>query len=262
MSTTGGERAQAPKARGGALTWVGVAAVIVVVVLLLTVARPSFLGGDSAGSKARDYVSSAYPKLVVEVDWLVEGGKDYKPSLSVLGDLQQKLTARLSKPGGVTVQLGNAITAAHTAYSVADLRDAEGANRATHTGGDTASIWMVFANRYTESANVIGVAYSGSAVAIFAATIEGASTFAVSIDAIEKVTTLHEVGHLLGLVNGGTPMVTPHEDAAHRGHSSNTHSVMYWQVEGTDVVSLFLGGGPPDDFDANDIADLHAIGGP
>jgi hypothetical protein len=56
-------------------------------------------------------------------------------------------------------------------------------------------------------------------------------------------------------------MVTPHEDAAHPGHSTNRDSVMYWQAEGTDVVSLFLQGGAPDDFDANDIADLRAIGG-
>jgi len=36
---------------------------------------------------------------------------------------------------------------------------------------------------------------------------------------------------------------------------------MYWEVEGGSVVGLIQSGKAPDNFDANDIADLRAIGG-
>lgn len=264
-----GEPAPTPK-RGSGRTArrVQLAALAVLVVVLtatLLVVGPFALGDGSAGSRASDYASGRYAKLVVEVDWMTDGAKSYQPSALVLSFLQQRLEERLTKPGGIVVQLGNAVPATRTSYGIGDIRAVEGANRASHTGGDTAAMWIIFANSYavagTGGGQVIGVAYSGTAIAVFAQTIESASTFAVTTDAIEKVTLVHEAGHLLGLVNLGTPMVTPHEDAAHRGHSSNEHSVMYWAVEGSDVVGMFLGGGAPDDFDANDKADLHAIGG-
>jgi hypothetical protein len=261
----------APTPRGGSgrtARRVQLAALGVLVIVLtatLLVVGPFALGDGSAGSRASDYASGRYAKLVVEVDWMVDGSHDYRPSPLVLSFLQQRLNELLTKPGGIVVQLGNAVTATKSSYGTGDLRAVESANRGNHTGGDTAAMWILFANSYAVGGSgggqVIGVAYSGSAIAIFAATIESASTFAVSTDAIEKITVVHEVGHLLGLVNIGTPMVTPHEDPTHRGHSSNEHSVMYWAVEGSDVVGMILGGNAPDDFDANDKADLHAIGG-
>ena len=260
MSEDGSSSKAVPKPKSRVSGLVVVAAAVVVVIVLLTVARPLLPGGDSAGSQARDFASDRYAKLVVEVDWLVEGGTDHKPTQAVLTFLQQRLSERLTKPGGIVVQFGNAITAAHASYGVSELRQVESANRAARTGGDTAAMYLLFANHYAASASTIGVAYSGSAAAIFGGTIDDASTFAVSSEAIERITTLHEVGHLLGLVNLGTPMVTPHEDAAHPGHSASEDSVMYWAVEGTDIISLFFGGAP-DNFDANDIADLRAIGG-
>ena len=247
-------------ARRGGLYAVG--AVIIVVLAALVYVGP--MGGTEGtpGSRARDYASSSYAKLVVEVDWLAGAGSDYRPSASVLSYLQTELSDRLTKPGGIVVQYGAAIALTKDSYSPADLREVERAHRELRTGGDTAAIWVLFANRYAASANVAGVAYSGSAVAVFAQTIDDASTFAVAAETIERVTLLHEAGHLLGLVNGGTPMVTPHEDAAHRGHSSNDASIMYWAVE-SDVVSTILGGRVDlnNPFDANDIADLRAVGG-
>jgi hypothetical protein len=200
--------------------------------------------------------------MVVEVDWLVGAGHDYRPPPSVLTYLEQRLAERLTKPGGITVEFGSAVNLTKAAYGASDLRDLERTARSARTGGDTAAVWVLFANKYADGASVVGVAYSGSAVAVFAQTIEEATSFGVGVETIERVTLLHELGHLLGLVNGGTPMVTPHEDAAHRGHSSNDRSIMHWAVE-SDVVSVITGGRIDLDnpFDANDIADLRAIGG-
>ena len=58
-------------------------------------------------------------------------------------------------------------------------------------------------------------------------------------------------------------MVTPHEATTCNGnpdtaHSSNQNSVMYCAVESNQVAILF-NNGPPQDFDANDKADLKAV---
>jgi hypothetical protein len=220
---------------------------------------------DSVGSKARDFVSAEkYTKLVVEVDWMEEGGKSYQPSALVLQALSTRLNERLSKPGGITVQLGNAIPATRQSYGPSELSDAEATHRSARSSGDTAAIWIVFATHSSSdspSGKVVGIAYAGSSCAIFAASIEEMSTIFVTAESIERIAIVHEVGHLMGLVNGGTPMVVPHEDTDHPRHSTNPNSVMYWQVEGGGVVSLIQSGGAPDNFDANDIADLKAIGG-
>jgi hypothetical protein len=256
------------RGRGRALFSGRPSAIAAAITILAASALAGCLGGvtgDTVGAGARDFVSDKYAKLTVEVDWMVENGKSFEPSPSVLAFLTQRLDERLNKPGGITVSLGNAITATRSSYSTSDLREVESKERAAHSGGETAAMWIVFATRSADSASgageVIGIAYSGSSAAVFAATIEAHSSIVASVNSIEKVTVVHEVGHLLGLVNGGTPMVTPHEDTAHPRHSTNPHSVMYFQVEGTDIISVIAGGGAPDDFDANDIADLQGIGG-
>ena len=236
---------------------------VVAAVLVVRIAPPRL--SDTPGSNARDFVSGAYPKLVVEVDWVDEGGTSYKPPPAVLAFLEQRIGERATKPGGVSVTFGNAIATTKSSFSADDLRALEGTHRSARTGGDTAAIWIVFANRYSEGgaggSTVIGVAYAGSSAAVFVAPIQDAATFLVPAETIERIAAVHEVGHLFGLVNTGTPMVAPHEDAAHPGHSSNPDSVMYWQAEGTDLVSLIAGGRNPDNFDTADSADLRAIGG-
>jgi len=47
----------------------------------------------------------------------------------------------------------------------------------------------------------------------------------------ESALWLHEVGHLLGLVNRGVNMATEHEDPAHPGHTKSEESVMHWGYE-------------------------------
>lgn len=74
---------------------------------------------------------------------------------------------------------------------------------------------------------------------------------------------LHEVGHVLGLVNNGAPMVRAHEHAKYRHHSSNPDSVMFEGVEGgPDAAARWFedhGTIYPIKFDADDLADLAAV---
>jgi hypothetical protein len=240
----------------------------VVAVLMGSVAFSGCLAGpaaDTVGSRARDIVSSApFTKLHVEVDWMEESGHSYQPSGGVLSFLKQRLEARVSKPGGVTVELSNSIQADRASYTTGDLRALEQTHRNFQPSGDTMTIWVVWATVSADSSGggvVAGIAYAGSSCAVFAGTLEDNAGVLTPRETMDKVVALHELGHLMGLVNLGTPMAAPHEDTAHPGHSSNPDSIMYWQVEGAGLFDLLRGGGAPDDFDADDAADLRGIGG-
>ena len=77
---------------------------------------------------------------------------------------------------------------------------------------------------------------------------------------LETTVLDHEFGHLLGLTNLGTPMVTPHEDAAHMSHCNNSSCLMYYSTQ-TTVMGGILLSGPIPVLDANCKSDLTANGG-
>jgi hypothetical protein len=106
------------------------------------------------------------------------------------------------------------------------------------------------------SDEVLGVAVRGDVIAFFPDSIDGSATPLVSAAAIEDAVVLHELGHVLGLVDLARD--TGRADPDHPGHSKNTKSVMYWAVESS-LVGQVLSGPPPKDFDADDLADLRAL---
>lgn len=53
---------------------------------------------------------------------------------------------------------------------------------------------------------------------------------------VEQATVVHEIGHTIGLVNNGIPMVENHEDQEHQKHTTNEDGVMYWAVESSDQI--------------------------
>jgi hypothetical protein len=103
---------------------------------------------------------------------------------------------------------------------------------------------------------VLGVAVRGDVLALFTDPIAGAATPLVGRSTIEDAVLVHELGHLLGLVDLARD--TGRADKDHPGHSSNRASVMFWAVESS-LVGQVLDGPPPRDFDAADLADLKAL---
>lgn len=78
---------------------------------------------------------------------------------------------------------------------------------------------------------------------------------------VERTVLLHEIGHIIGLVNRGVPMVKDHEHATVDHHSSNPESVMW---SGVDTMEAYYGlidegRAPPSAFDADDVADIRAF---
>ncbi len=93
-------------------------------------------------------------------------------------------------------------------------------------------------------------------VMVVAALVAGGLAACSGAAAIEEAVVTHEAGHLLGLVD--LYLGTGRGDPEHPGHSRNAQSVMYWAVE-SNLVAHVLSGGPPHEFDGDDLADLAAI---
>lgn len=109
---------------------------------------------------------------------------------------------------------------------------------------------------FSERPSALGVAVSASVAAVFTDQVEATAGLLGSRRRHELAVTIHELGHLLGLVD--LVLDTGREDPEHPGHSRNRESVMFWAVESS-LVGDVLTGGPPTEFDDADRADLDRI---
>jgi hypothetical protein len=220
------------------------------------------------GDAARDIISaSTYSRLIVEIDYEA-GGEANSNAVSLME------TRLLANTGKIHVEVvreaGVAGKGAGAKYSFDEVNRLMQGVRSRSTGGDTAVIHVLYLNGGSTtdqgSSQVLGAAYCATCIVMFKGNIRENSRSDGSLPisgkpeekVLEGAVLVHEVGHLLGLVNVGTPMQTAHEDPEHKGHSVNRDSVMYWAVDSTNVLAAFGLDDIPDDFDLEDKNDLRA----
>ena len=109
---------------------------------------------------------------------------------------------------------------------------------------------------FAEEDKVIGVSVRSDVAAVFSDKVADAAGVLGNPAAVEDAVSMHEVGHILGLVD--LFLNTGRQDPDHPGHSPNKGSVMYYAVEST-LINTILSGGPPRDFDQADLEDLTRI---
>lgn len=220
----------------------------------------SYAHDRAPGASARDFLTSGtFIRLVVEVDYVT----GFRPTDAALQTLQAFLNARLNKAGGIEIRLGNAIPLpGRTSYSADDVRALERQHRSSYTDGTTVAAYLVFLNgQYAGGANVLGIAYNNTSMAIFSERIMQytGGPLEPAQHTVEATVANHEFGHLLGLVNNGTPMQREHQDEPNAEHCDNPNCLMHYSVRLSDFVSNLLNGMPQ--LDQNCLDDLRANGG-
>jgi len=230
------------------------------------------------GDHALDFIrGSPYSKLHIVVDY-VKGAEPNEAALNVLvataREVLDKKEVTLTKHENIPAK------GADHAYTFKEVNEIELEHRRDYTGGDTAVMYFLYldgvSEKDTKDGSVLGAAYRGSSVVMFKNNIRkaveqnkgqlggllGPSTQQMET-IVERAVLVHEMGHLLGLVDNGIPMQKDRldRDPNHTPkHSTNPKSVMYWAVENTGGLKNFLQGNTdiPYRFDEDDKADINA----
>lgn len=212
----------------------------------------------SVGANARALLRGDRPTLVLEIDTQQGVEVDQRAVdhlVAVLGEV-------VDKPGGIVREGDNEFADDRTSWTADDLRAVAAQNRSTATTDDRVSVHLLYvAGSHAQGGsqtNAIGVAYSASTAALFPQRWEGVTSLLGSNTAIERAVLVHELGHLLALVNLGYTSDLDHEDPDRPGHSSNQRSVMFHAIESTLIGQVFSGP-PPDRFDDADRSDLEGL---
>jgi hypothetical protein len=214
------------------------------------------------GDDARSFVRGApYSKVIIEVG----STKSATPSQAAVSHLMSVMSDLLDKPGGVTVVTDAPVDDVSGALSIDQVSAMEDASRTQFSMNDTAVFYyLVVSTNSTDdnsAGSILGEAYRPSAMVVFQKTIDANSggLGQPTRDVVESTVVAHEFGHILGLVNTGTPMQTPHEDPAHPKHDVNNACLMYWANNSSAGLANLLTGGTVPDYDANCRADLAAL---
>lgn len=206
------------------------------------------------GTSARDLLSdSNYTSLDIEISF----SPGFEPNDSVLNLFRAFLQTYLKKPGGINFFPKLISGAVPEKLSVANMVALEKSQRTRFSHGQTLAVHFMIPASGSDGADVLGTSYWNTSTCIFGKTVEkySGNTGQVSRTLLLIHLFQHEMGHLLGLVDQGSPMVKPHKDAARGSHCDNKLCLMNYLIETT-----IQGTGIPR-MDTNCISDLKNNGG-
>jgi hypothetical protein len=209
------------------------------------------------GTSAHDLLSaSRYQLLQVEINYM----PGYAPDTATINALQNFLSALINKPAGIQIIPHQIAGSGKSVCTLNDIVGWEKTNRTLFTGNDVIAVHILITDNGYTDVNTFGKSYWNTSICLFGKTINNRSGGIGQVSKAKLFTIIaeHELGHLIGLVNEGSPMQVDHKDAANGAHCSNTACLMYYAIE-TAIPSGILGIGPA--LDVNCITDLKANGG-
>jgi hypothetical protein len=220
----------------------------------------TFSSTEDVGESANEFLANGdFNTLTIEVDY-VEG---FQPTQSALNNLRSFLQARLNKPGGISITIDDEIPSpGKSPYSAQEAYDLEKEHRDTFTEGNTLAAYFIVLDGEFENANVLGFAYFNTSMALQGGTIEENSGGfnQPSRETVETAVMQHEFGHILGLVDNGTPALEDHLDEENGAHCDVESCLMYFAVRTSGFMNNLTGGNVPE-LDAQCIQDLQVNGG-
>jgi len=221
-------------------------------------ALPDAYSNQGVGQSAHDLLSAdKYTAINIQVQYM----PGFPLDTATITRVRDYLAMLCKKPGGVTITQTQ-IGANGDSITVERAAVLEKQNRTAYTSGTTLALYVMMADSYDTSVNILGFAYRNTSVCMIGKDIydHSGGSGQMSRVSLECSVLEHELGHLLGLVNLGTQMLTPHQDVAHGNHCTNTACLMYWQLETHSVFHTIPNNTIPA-LDSNCRMDLTANGG-
>lgn len=218
----------------------------------------------NVGDSANDLLSDQnFEKLVLEI-FYVDG---FKPTDNTISNFETFLSERLNKPGGIQTELKMIASPGQDVYTITEIRALEDDIRTKYNMDIEIAVFGLFLDgeysENTENGSVLGVAYRNTSFIIFEETVQSFSgqPLAPSATVLESTVLNHEFGHLMGMVNAGTPLQSGHQDEPHGRHCTTDDCLMFWTAEtGEGLINMISGGAIPT-FDSLCLQDLQANGG-
>lgn len=224
-----------------------------------TTVDPGYSHTLAPGASNADLITDRdFSRLVVEIVHM----PGHAPSDFAIQQLESFLDRWLDKTEIVIGTPRQIPSGGRETYSAQDIRALEAEHRTRFTDPATrtlATFAAVVDGAYTD-ANVLGIAYHNTSTAYFGATIgriSGGLLQPARRD-VEATIWRHEYGHLMGLVDIGTPMQQPHRDHPNGAHCTENACIMYHAFNNADLLANLLGQHIPD-LDAFCQADVQAL---
>lgn len=177
----------------------------------------------------------------------------HHPSPEALDTLMARASERCNKPGGIELQVDEEIAVAEQVgpskrWTYQELVTFEGTHAKLQPTQQKAVLRILYLDGlYGPNNAAIAISYTGHSIAIF--------TDMLGPRGPEGAALVHELGHQMGLVNGTSRQLAPHEDGVHALHDLNPSCVMFFSLDprGDSVA--------PNDYCDKCKADLKAAGG-
>ena len=202
-----------------------------------------------------------FNELIVEIQPV----GDFAPEPASLVQLQKFLEAHLNKSGGITFQVNDPLPATGKShFSIAEIRNLETQSRKTFAKEKRLSVFILFVDgncdHDEDRQKMLGHAHLSSSIVIYEKTLRDVTADPAQPPRgiLETAILEHEFGHLLGLVDNGSPEQSQHRDLDHRFHCANPECLMHYAL-GSGQSGVLLTSVPTLDQDCED--DLKGNGG-
>lgn len=220
--------------------------------------------------------ASPYPRLVIEVDYVT--GRAPRPSNIM--QIEAVMMELLDKPGGVEVVLDEELPEGDPDQAWTHQMRSELAQATSNleVPDDTIKLHAIFVGGHAAEDDdggdgvLLGVAWAYENIVMFRDTMDaGCDALAVGplVDQLcaeaEFLIWQHEVGHTIGLVDNGMPMIDDHRDPdpSAGAHDVSQDCVMYRAYEAGDALEAILDriveGAPPLQMGPQCRADVQAV---
>ncbi len=217
---------------------------------------PDAYSNQALGTSAHDLLSAdKYTTLNIQVQYM----PGYQLDPAAITNVTNYLSAICNKPGGINITQTQ-ITGSGDTLNPSKVAALEKQNRTAYNSGSTISLYILVSDGYDTSVSTLGFSYRCTSICLFGKDIfdHSGGTGEMSRVNLETSVLEHELGHILGLVNLGSPMQTAHQDVSHGNHCANTKCLMYYAIELHVGLGLFS---TVPLLDTNCSNDLHANGG-